>query len=142
MQQGLRRRLASERGAINWVMLFTLLVVGGLGYLAFAYLPHWMRNREVVSAMREVAYQAWRERDDDRLRRMIVAKTDRIVTVDTESGERPVIDERMIRIDRDGEFIYIDLSYEVPMIFPGSGKMRRITFDNSVKTDMQSPLAN
>jgi hypothetical protein len=142
MLQGLRRRLANERGAINFVTIFMLLAICAIGYLAFAYIPHWMRNREVVSAMREAAYQGWRVREDDQIRRLIVAKTDRIVTRDPAFGEGPVIDESMIRVDRDGEFIYIDLSYELPMRFPGTNKMRRIHFDNSVKTDLKSPTAN
>jgi hypothetical protein len=138
MLQGSKRRLSSDRGAINYVMLFTLLAIGAIGYLAFSYVPHWMKNREVVAAMREAAYQAWRVRDDGEIRQMITRKTDRLVTVDGS----PVIDERMIRVDRDAGFIYIDLSYEIPMVFPGTGKMRRISFDNSVQTDLQSPTAD
>lgn len=142
MHPSLRRRASSERGAINFVTLFTLLVVGTLVYLGTAYLPHWMRNRDVVAAMREAAYQAWHVRNDDEIRRLILAKTDRLLTQDDGQGEYPVIDDSMIRVDRDGEFIYIDLSYEIPMHFPGTQKIRRITFDDSVKTDLKNPSAN
>jgi len=142
MRQSPRRLLASERGAINFVTLFGILFVAAVVYLGYAYYPHWSTNREVLQAMREAAYQAWRIPDDDQIRRMIREKTDRILTIDDGTGESPVVDEGMIHVDRGGGYIYIDLSYEVPMRFPGTQKIRWIGFDNSVKTDLESPLAD
>ena len=142
MRQSTRRLLASERGAINWVTLFGILFVAAVVYLGYSYYPHWSTNRQVLNAMREAAYQAWRTPDDDQIRRMIREKTDDILTLEDETGAYPVIDEGMIRVDRSGGFIYIDLAYEVPMHFPGTQKIRRISFDNSVKTDLESPLAD
>ncbi|WP_373049060.1 hypothetical protein [Vulgatibacter sp.] len=143
MRPSLRRRLACERGAINFVTTFAVLAIAATGYLLYSYIPHWMTNREVVAAMREAAYQGWRTRDDDQIRRMIRAKTDRLLYVEDELGrEWPVIDEGMIRVDRDDDFIYVDISYEIPMHFPGTQKIRQIHFDNSVKTDLKSPLAD
>lgn len=137
-----RRPLANERGAINWVVTVTILVVAAGVYLAYAYLPHWMANRKVVSAMREAAYQAWRVRDDDQLRRMILERTDRLVRVEDVSGEVPLIDEAMIRIDRSEDEIAIELSYEVPMVLPGLDEVRYIAFDNAIRADLHSPLAD
>ena len=138
MEKSLRRRLASDRGAVNFVTTFLLIAICAVIYGAWAYVPHWMRNREVRAAMREAAYQAWRVRDDGQLVRMIVEKTDRILQVD----DYPVIDERNIRVDRDSEFVYIELWYEIPMQWPGTAKERTISFDNAVQADLKSPLAN
>lgn len=133
------RRLRSERGAINFVTTFSVLAIAGTIYLAYAYLPHWFKNREILSAMREAAYQAWRVRDDDEIRRMVRAKTDRLLTVNDGTGDYPVIDEGMIRVNRDDANVYIELGYQIPMHFPWTQKVRTISFNNSVKCDLRVP---
>ncbi len=130
---------SNERGAINFFVLFLLAVAGAALYFGAAYAPHWMRNREVISAMREAGYQAWRQ-GDDVLLNMVLDRTDRIVLVDDGEDEPyPAIDETMVVIRRDSKNVYIELSYEVPMRFPWSSKYKDLRFENRIHTDLEVP---
>lgn len=125
---------------MNLLLLFVLATAAVVAYFGYAYVPHWMRNQEVLQAMNEAGYQAWRE-SDEKLVEMILRRTDSIVLVeDEEDGERyPGIDESMIEISRDEKNVYIELSYEVPMYFPWTSQVRQLRFDNRVQKDLEVP---
>lgn len=129
-----------DRGAVNLLVLgmMALLAIGA--YFAYAWAPHWMRNRDVIQAMNEAGYQAWRE-DDSKLIEMILKRTDTIVLVeDEEGGERyPGIDGSMIEIDRDDKNVYIHLAYTVPMYLPWTKRVKEIRFDNRIRKDLEVP---
>lgn len=125
---------------MNLLVLVFLAVTAVAAYFGYAYFPHWLRNRDVLQAMNEAGYQAWRE-GDEALVRMILKRTDDLVLVeDEEDGEQyPGIDESMIDISRDAKNVYIELSYEVPMYLPWTSKVRQLRFDNRVQKDLQVP---
>jgi len=130
----------NERGAANLLVLVFLAVTAVGAYFGYAYFPHWLRNRDVLQAMNEAGYQAWRE-SDETLLRMILKRTDDLVLVeDEEDGEQyPGIDESMIEISRDAKNVYIEVSYEVPMYLPWTSKVRQLRFDNRVQKDLEVP---
>ncbi|WP_157370537.1 hypothetical protein [Vulgatibacter incomptus] len=132
-------RRPPDRGFVNVVTLVLIVVIGSVAYLGYAYLPHWMRNRDVISAMREAGYQAWREGSNDALQRMILSRTDRIVRVAEDGEDWPAIEGSDVSVERDRSFVYIDVSYEVPMRYPWTSKVRTLRFDNHVKTDLEVP---
>ncbi|HEY0840856.1 MAG TPA: hypothetical protein VGD74_11770 [Vulgatibacter sp.] len=129
-----------DRGAVNLVVLGMMSLVAIGAYFAYAWVPHWMRNRDVIQAMNEAGYQAWRE-DDSKLLEMILKRTDAIVLVeDEEGGERyPGIDESMIEIERDAKNVYIHVAYTVPMYLPWTKRVKEIRFDNRIRKDLEVP---
>lgn len=139
MRSSALRHFGDERGAINLFVLFLLAVVGAVAYFGYAYMPHWMRNREVISAMNEAGYQGWRQ-DDFALREMILQRTDSIILVDDGQGEYPAIDETMVQVRRDSKNVYIDVAYEVPMQLPWTSRTREIRFDNHVRSNIENPI--
>jgi|GEM_PF-4254970 len=132
--------MGNERGAVNFFVLLFLAAAAVAAYFGYAYLPLWMKNRDVRAAMNEAGYQAWRE-DDETLVKMILDRTDRIVEVEDEEGGDPYpgIDESMIEIQRDAKNVYIELSYEVPMYLPWTKKVRQVRFENRIQKDLEVP---
>lgn len=135
-----RRR---DSGEFNIVTAFLLLVVVGVGYAAYVYLPPWMRNRRVQQAMKEASYQAWRD-DDESLRKIILDRTGRLwPNAAASDGRLPEVRGAMIEIDRDAEAkkAVIELSYEVVVELPFLDRHRPLRFDNRVETSTVPPSA-
>lgn len=133
-----RRR---ESGEFNLVTAIFLLVVVGVVYAAYVYLPPWMRNRRVQQAMKEASYQAWRS-DDDSLRQIVLQRTERLWPDAASSGGRlPEVRSGMIAIDRDREArtAAIEVSYEVVVDLPFLDRQRALRFDNRVETSTAPP---
>jgi hypothetical protein len=74
--------LAGQRGQISWV---TLLLVGGLivgGYLEWVWIPIYAEVYAVRQVVRDHMNQAVKNRDDELLRRNMVAKIRSLAQVD------------------------------------------------------------
>jgi hypothetical protein len=133
-----RRR---DGGSFNVVTALLLLVAIGVGYVAYVYLPPWMRNRRVQQAMKEASYQAWRS-DDDALRKIVLDRTGRLwPEAAASNGRLPEIRGGMIDIERDREArtAAIALSYEVEVELPLLDQRRTVRFDNRVETSTAPP---
>jgi len=128
----------SERGAINFMVLFIIAVLAAAAYFGYAWLPHWFANRKAISAMNAAGYQAWRL-DDATLLEMVLQETDKVILVDDGEGSYPAVDETMVKISRDSKNIYIDMAYEVPMRLPWVDRPIEIRFENHTKTDLENP---
>jgi hypothetical protein len=97
-----------ERGGISWVTLLLIVLVVGGGYLAVIWLPVYYEAYAVKQVVRDYMNQAIKNKDDETLRRNMVAKIrslDHRAAVD-ELG-RPVVlptvalEERDVSWERD-----------------------------------------
>ena len=130
-----------EGGEFNVVTALFLLVVVGVVYAGYVYLPPWMRNRRVHQAMKEAGYQAWRA-DDEALRKIILDRTKRLwPEAASQGGKVPEIRSGMIVVDRDREArtAAIEVSYEVVVDLPFLDRQRSLRFDNRVETSTKPP---
>lgn len=138
MHTSIRRR---ESGAFNIVTALFVLLVVGVVYAAYVYVPPWMRNRRVHQAMKEAGHQAWRS-DDDALRKIILDRTSRLwPDAASQGGKVPEIRSGMIDIDRDrvAGKATIKVSYEMVIDLPFLDRQRSLRFDNRVEASTNPP---
>lgn len=138
MHTSIRRR---ESGAFNIVTALFVLLVVGVVYAAYVYVPPWMRNRRVHQAMKEAGHQAWRS-DDDALRKIILDRTSRLwPDAASQGGKVPEIRSGMIDIDRDrvAAKATIKVSYEMVIDLPFLDRQRSLRFDNRVEASTNPP---
>lgn len=140
LRNGVRRR---DSGEFNIVTALFLLVVIGVVYTGYVYLPPWMRNRRVHQAMKEAGHQAWRS-NDEALREIILERTTRLWpnAVD-EGGKLPDIRSEMISIDRDRVegTATIEVSYETVVSLPFLDRRQTLRFAPRVEASTKPPQA-
>jgi hypothetical protein len=137
-------RLLDGRGAISWVSAVLLAALASGAYLAWVWMPVYATHYEVKRIVREVGYQAVKEKDDAALVAALAARLRAVQQLPADGAQpaRPLVDVPIqdITWEREGGSLHVAFDYDRPVAFPILDRTveRRMTVDLTM--DVTRPL--
>src|SRR5512139_2678986 len=104
------------RGAVSWVTLLLVVAVVAGAYLAWVWLPVYAEHYAVKQVVHDFMNQAVKSRNDDALRRNMVAKLRSLAEVDALDADGNAVRVPAIAVD-EGEVLWErDAASQPPML--------------------------
>ena len=139
-----------ERGAVSWVTLLLLAVVGGGSYLGWVWVPVYFDDYAVKQVVRDYMNQAIKNPDDDALRRNMVQKIRLLRDRDAvDEYGRPVrvpcvpLEERDVTWERDNRsqppMLRVSFEYAREVAYPWLDRTATKTFAVDLSNDLTVP---
>lgn len=144
------RARRGERGAITWVTLLLLVLVVGGAYLGVVWVPVYYENYGVKQIVRDYMNQAVKNRDDERLRRDMVAKIRSFSQLEgVDAAGLParvpavVVDEEQVLWERDASsqppMLRVAFEYEREVTLPLLERVTTKVFTVDLTNDLTRP---
>jgi hypothetical protein len=139
------RTLSKDRGAINFVQVFLVLLLIGGGYLAWVYGPLWIQYFGMRKAVRVACNAAYRDRSEDGVRDVIMREWKELNVQDgsLEDGTIKMVAtpfDRTQNIDitfaKDPASVTVGIHYTQHIVFPFVNKERDIDFEYTHNEDL------
>lgn len=134
-------RRSPESGRISFVsmLLLTGLVAGG--YLAIVYVPLYVDNYQLKRVMQEAANLAWKQPDDDALRKLILSKSANVGArwVVEEGRDKKIpgfgllADNIFVTRDEATKTVIVQINYEREIILPIFARKQTLSFNPYVQ---------
>lgn len=141
------RKPVKDRGAINFVNVFLVLLLVAGAYLAWIYIPPYVDFFGVRKAVRVACNRAYRDRSEDMVRDTVMREWADLKIQDDELEDgkitrKPTPFERVANVDvefsKDPPSVMINVHYTQHIVFPFLNKEKDLEFEYSHTEDLST----